>query len=622
MKAHVAAGEQAQRPAPVSGRARGDHLRMEPPSESVTNFSHGFTLLRELNLQRRMGQFCDCVLQLRIHPGRLFLAHKSVLAAFSPVLASLLPRHGALVDLNFPCLTPETLDILLNYIYTGALPPRSQEEAVLSAAFHLQMEQLQQVLRWRRKALPEMTHTVQDKLNQKRTFVERQSLDGTPLAPPSYYPYGSDPPESSSPSCEVVPVICHVKTAGHNKFQLQTHCQDRSSTFEHTGNVSDADKQAHRGCPQTAHGVDNTSLLDQFFEPAQSKQDKLLVVLSESSLNELPCVVAEKVGSQFSNSSDSREFQSTLPENASQTPAVLRTISKDLPSETECSQTSSHSCPQFSRCDSNGDSRCVSEMDGIQSFNPFDSGKGEHLAEILSDTFNDNSYSTNGHILKDRPHLCGQSAAETCLESQTPLCLQNSSSTGMTRERRTSDSDIWPLGILTAEKVAIGEQPQKTSHAESEELSKMRKDYVIAYQGQLYNQCLLERRHSKADSSDSDSDRAFPVSSVEDKDSATVLETIDITEISLSASRPSKSPGERSLTHPFQCSMCERAFSQRGSLNRHMRSHLGVRPYSCPRCSMTFSRQYRVTEHMRVHQRSCEGPTEGHLRTAAAGVDV
>lgn len=57
------------------------------------------------------------------------------------------------------------------------------------------------------------------------------------------------------------------------------------------------------------------------------------------------------------------------------------------------------------------------------------------------------------------------------------------------------------------------------------------------------------------------------------------------------------------VLHPFQCSLCERSFSQRGSLNRHVRSHLGVRPFPCPRCPMTFSRQYRVTEHMRVHQR-------------------
>lgn len=59
--------------------------------------------------------------------------------------------------------------------------------------------------------------------------------------------------------------------------------------------------------------------------------------------------------------------------------------------------------------------------------------------------------------------------------------------------------------------------------------------------------------------------------------------------------------------HPFQCSLCERSFSQRGSLNRHVRSHLGLRPFPCPQCPMTFSRQYHVMEHMRVHQRSALG---------------
>uniref|UniRef100_A0A8C5EI32 Uncharacterized LOC114480056 n=2 Tax=Gouania willdenowi TaxID=441366 RepID=A0A8C5EI32_GOUWI len=58
-----------------------------------------------------------------------------------------------------------------------------------------------------------------------------------------------------------------------------------------------------------------------------------------------------------------------------------------------------------------------------------------------------------------------------------------------------------------------------------------------------------------------------------------------------------------SVSHPFQCHLCVRSFSQRGSLNRHVRSHLGVRPFPCPHCPMTFSRQYRVVEHMRVHQR-------------------
>lgn len=78
---------------------------------------------------------------------------------------------------------------------------------------------------------------------------------------------------------------------------------------------------------------------------------------------------------------------------------------------------------------------------------------------------------------------------------------------------------------------------------------------------------------------------------------------------SLSANIPTNISAHLStlVHHPFQCSLCDRSFSQRGSLNRHVRSHLGIRPFPCPRCPMTFSRQYRVMEHMRVHQRCVLG---------------
>lgn len=75
----------------------------------------------------------------------------------------------------------------------------------------------------------------------------------------------------------------------------------------------------------------------------------------------------------------------------------------------------------------------------------------------------------------------------------------------------------------------------------------------------------------------------------------------------ISANMPTVISPQLSNHHPFQCSMCHRSFSQRGSLNRHMRSHLGIRPFPCPQCPMTFSRQYRVSEHMRVHQRCVTG---------------
>lgn len=124
-------------------------------SESLTDCKHAAALLKGLNLQREFGQFCDCVIQLHISPGKLFLAHKSVLAASSPVLASLLINQGPLLDLQFPCLSPETMEYLLDFIYTGKLPPKSQEDSILSVAVDLQMQELQYALIFRRSALSE-----------------------------------------------------------------------------------------------------------------------------------------------------------------------------------------------------------------------------------------------------------------------------------------------------------------------------------------------------------------------------------------------------------------------------------------------------------------------------------
>lgn len=85
----------------------------------------------------------------------------------------------------------------------------------------------------------------------------------------------------------------------------------------------------------------------------------------------------------------------------------------------------------------------------------------------------------------------------------------------------------------------------------------------------------------------------------------------------ISANMPTVLSPQLSNHHSFQCSMCHRSFSQRGSLNRHMRSHLGIRPFPCPRCPMTFSRQYRVSEHMRVHQRCVLGNDFQKLRASS-----
>ncbi|XP_074468381.1 uncharacterized protein LOC141753551 [Sebastes fasciatus] len=112
--------------------------------------SHAASLLESLNLQRERAQFCDCVVRQRQNPGQLHPAHKCVLAASSPVLASILSSTGALVELQAQCLSDAVLALLLDYIYTGALPcTRSQHQYynLLTAASYLQMDELQEALR-------------------------------------------------------------------------------------------------------------------------------------------------------------------------------------------------------------------------------------------------------------------------------------------------------------------------------------------------------------------------------------------------------------------------------------------------------------------------------------------
>ncbi|KFM76536.1 Protein suppressor of hairy wing, partial [Stegodyphus mimosarum] len=52
---------------------------------------------------------------------------------------------------------------------------------------------------------------------------------------------------------------------------------------------------------------------------------------------------------------------------------------------------------------------------------------------------------------------------------------------------------------------------------------------------------------------------------------------------------------------PYICEVCNKPFTQKGNLNRHLKFHTGARPFVCRVCNRGFTLKQNLERHFRVH---------------------
>ncbi|PSN31453.1 hypothetical protein C0J52_19055, partial [Blattella germanica] len=61
---------------------------------------------------------------------------------------------------------------------------------------------------------------------------------------------------------------------------------------------------------------------------------------------------------------------------------------------------------------------------------------------------------------------------------------------------------------------------------------------------------------------------------------------------------------------PFQCEICNKSFTRKSDLNRHMITHTSKRPFQCEICSKSFSQKSYLSTHVITHISNCSFPCD------------
>ena len=54
-------------------------------------------------------------------------------------------------------------------------------------------------------------------------------------------------------------------------------------------------------------------------------------------------------------------------------------------------------------------------------------------------------------------------------------------------------------------------------------------------------------------------------------------------------------------THSYQCNQCDKAFSLKGALTKHLRTQTGEKTYQSTECNKAFTERGKHDCHLRIH---------------------
>lgn len=59
---------------------------------------------------------------------------------------------------------------------------------------------------------------------------------------------------------------------------------------------------------------------------------------------------------------------------------------------------------------------------------------------------------------------------------------------------------------------------------------------------------------------------------------------------------------KKKYKYELECTICDKIFVTRASLNDHMNTHTGVKPYKCPECNKSYGSRQSLKDHVKIHR--------------------